>query len=40
MSVPCPRCETAGAQQVHEAHENGQRLWAAFHCGHLSLIHI
>lgn len=34
MSAICPRCETAGAVQVYEAHENGQRIWGAFHCGH------
>ena len=33
-ATSCPRCETAGAQQVHEGRENGQRLWAAFHCSH------
>jgi hypothetical protein len=34
MSANCPRCETAGAQQVYEGRENGQRIWAVFHCDH------
>lgn len=34
MSAICPRCETPGAALMHEAQENGQRVWSAFHCGH------
>ena len=34
MNVMCPRCETICAVQVHEAYENGQRVWGVFHCEH------